>query len=207
MPTESRLVGAGTVAGTFCGVLCRVRGGPHIIHGSGKGPSPKGWYEGLCYTKSARPDTNSFQAVTGNQEPKQRNIRISKLASLIQPAVIDASAEDITKISELVGEHTSDQCIRTDDEIMTCVRVGHKCVATVALCEMVQCCTTNMERLPKCSWRRLRHSPDLFRIQHDQGIPLQGLLQGGRQRRTAGPLGQATLRPEGLDGKACRKWR
>ena len=205
MHTESRLVGAGTIAGTFCGVLCRVRGGPHIIYGSGKGASPKGWYEGSCYTWCGRPDITRFQALAGNQEPKLRSIRISKLASLIQPAVIDASAKDITKLSELVGEHTSDQCIRTDGEIMNCVLVGHKCVAIVAMCEMVQRCTTNMERLPKCSWGRLRHPPDLCRIQHDQGIPLQGLLRGGRQRRTAGPLGQATRRPQGLAGRAYRK--
>jgi hypothetical protein len=102
-----------------------------MIHGSGKGNSPKGWYEGLTYTNDGRPEIYKFQALTGNEQPKRRSIRISKLASLIQPAVIDASAADITKISELVGEHTSDQCIRTDGEIMTCVLVGYKCVANI----------------------------------------------------------------------------
>jgi hypothetical protein len=132
MHTESRLVGAGTIAGTFCGILCRLRGGPPIIRGCDTGTSrTKGWYESSCYTKCGRPEVCRFQALAGNQEPKGRSIRISKLASLIQPAVIDASAEDITKISELVGEHTSDQCIRTDGEIMTCVLVGHKCVANI----------------------------------------------------------------------------
>ena len=153
-------------------------------------------------TRNGRPEVRKWKAL--KKEPKERSIRISKLASLIQPAVIHKSAKDITKISELVGEHTSDQRIRTDGEILTCVMVGYKCVAIVALCKMVRC-TTNIARLPTCSWRRLRNSSDLYRIQHHQGNPLEGLLQGVRKRRFVGPLGRGTLRHRGLDVKTCRK--
>lgn len=203
--SETRSVGAGTVTSTFSGILCRLNGGPVIIFGGQRGcpnddDDPR-WYERLNYC-DGRLEARHFE--NGKLIAKKRIIRISKLADLTQPAVVQESAQNITKISELMGEHTSDQRIRTDGEILACVMVGYKCVAIVALCKMVRC-TTNIARLPTCSWRRLRNSSDLYRIQHHQGNPLEGLLQGVRQRRFVGPLGRATLRHRGLDGKTCRK--
>jgi len=48
--------------------------------------------------------------------------------------VVDESAADIEKISELVGEHTGEQRIRTDGDLLTCVLVCHEYIPMVALC-------------------------------------------------------------------------
>ena len=173
------------------------------MHG-GKGKGVARWVESLESTSDHRPQVKHYQPLLpGKSIAKHRCIRVSKLASLIQPAVVQESAKDIVKITQLVGEHTADQRIRTDGKLLPCVLVGHKYITIVVLCSVASC-TTNIARLPKCSWRRHRNSPDLYRLQHRKGKPLQGLLPGGRQRRFAGPLGRATQRHHGLPGKACR---
>jgi hypothetical protein len=195
--TETRLVGADVAARTFCVVLCRVLGGPVIVFGR-RGVGYE-WYESSLYSNDGRPEARRFEE--GTLKPKAQTVRISKLVSLIQPAVVQESVVDITRISDLVGEHTAEQRIRTDGELLTCVLVRHECITTVALYSVVSY-TTSIARLPKSSWRHPGHSPDLGRIQHEEAYPLQGPLPAGRQRRIADPLGRPTLRHRGLPDQA-----